>query len=234
MERLTSKCTLGDCPDVYRGEDNQLIVCGPEVADSQIPLGDDERAVQVPAVLVVEAAVRLADEVAWTDVQRMFRAFTESAFRFETLSVYQESGAQQESLEHFLATGEMTEQEEPNEWDRMVMAHRQQGRTMRRVHTVRLPLTDYLRWELSFHEATSHEEIRILNIDEHPEFAAIEELGDAWLFDDRVGVRLCYDEDGQVTHPELVEDDELGEYLAWRDKSWEVATPLSEFMAGVS
>lgn len=235
VERLTNTCSWGNCPEVHRSDDNRLIVSGPEISDPPVSLDEIERAVQIPAVLVVEAVTQLGDgQMTWTDLGRMFQAFTRSAFRFETLPRYEESGVAQESLEHFLATGEVPAQEEPNEWDRLVSSHREAGRSMRRVHTVRMPLTDYLRWELTFQHQTSNEEIRVLDLDQHSEFVAIEELGDAWIFDERVGVRLCYDEEGRATHPESLEDDEVATYLGWRDKAWQVATPLAEFMAELS
>lgn len=104
---------------------------------------------------------------------------------------------------------------------------------MRRVHTVRLPLTDYLRWELAY-QATNDEPIRILDLDQHPELAVIERLGDAWIFDERVGVRLDYDEGGRMTDIERLGQPQLAEYLPLRAKAWQAATPLATFLAAVS
>lgn len=117
-------------------------------------------------------------------------------------------------------------------WDRLVAGHLEAGRSMRRVHTVRPPLTEYLRWELAY-QATNDEPIRILDLDEHPELAVIEELGDAWIFDERVGVRLRYDEEGRMTDPERLDDEQLGEYLPLRDRAWQAATALDNFLAKV-
>lgn len=78
MNRLSNTSGGGRSPYVHRGDDNQLIMSGPEVTDPRIPLDEDERAVQLPAVLVIDAVAQLGDGPVWADVRRMLRAFSTS------------------------------------------------------------------------------------------------------------------------------------------------------------
>lgn len=108
MDRLSNPSGGGGSPYVHRDEGNQLVMSGPEVTDDpRIPLEGGERAVRVPAVLAIDAVIQLGGDLVWTDVERMLGSFTVSAFRFETLPRYEETGELRDSLEHFLATGQL-------------------------------------------------------------------------------------------------------------------------------
>lgn len=104
---------------------------------------------------------------------------------------------------------------------------------MRRVHLVRLPLSEYLGWEFAVQTASADagEDIRVVDLDDHPEFA--EGAEDFLLFDDRVAVRMRYDEDGRLVRPERIGQDGIERCRAWRDRTWGVAVPLNEFRARV-
>lgn len=232
IQRLTNDSEPHNSPHVHHDDDNHLVVSGVEVEDPEIDLDDQERAVRIPAVLVIDAVAQLGGELVWDDVERMFESFARSAFRVETLPFYAEE-SNLDALEHFVATGELIQFDELEDWLRLLADHRAAGRSIRRVHTVRLPLTEYLRWELTSQSQDDREETRVLDLGEYPELAEVEELGDAWIFDDRVGARLCYDDDAAFTHVERLADDELRAYRSWRERAWKAAVPVGDFMADV-
>lgn len=177
-------------------------------------------------MLAVEAVCQLAGEVTRTDLVRMLRLFSRSAFRLETLPVYLDDD-EQSLFDHWRATGEIVVDAADDEWKRMIAGHLTAGRTMRRVHLVRQPLTDYLRWELASQRELG-EDIRIVDLGEHPELA--DHHGDFWLFDNRVSVAMRYHADGRLIRCELIGDGDIDRCRAWRDLTWRAGAPLDDFL----
>jgi hypothetical protein len=103
---------------------------------------------------------------------------------------------------------------------------------VRRVHTVHaLRLNPYLRWEFASQAATNvpaGEDIRIVDLDRHPELAADE---DVWIFDDLVGVKMWQPTpDGANNGIARATAAELDAYRAWEADAWAVALPLVDFL----
>ena len=97
---------------------------------------------------------------------------------------------------------------------------------MRRVHTVNRPLTDYVRFELTLQQAHSvpaGEQVRVVEASLHPELARAD---DFWLLDDRVGVRLGYDDTGKLTHLRRMTTGEVDTARCVRDIAWAAGTDL--------
>jgi hypothetical protein len=78
-----------------------------------------------------------------------------------------------------------------------------------RVHILDQPLTDYLRFELYGYldSVAVASEIYVVDRDTHPDLADLHE--DFWLFDDEIGVRMFYDDEGNFLYPEPIDDIEL-------------------------
>ncbi|MGH8907095.1 MAG: DUF6879 family protein [Egibacteraceae bacterium] len=225
--RLTNDPRKEGSPHFYQAEDpSKLLVQGWHVADPGFVPPADEAVVEVPAALVVEAVCRLAGEVTRTDLVRMLRFFSRSAFRLETLLVYRDDD-EQPLFDHWRATGEIVVDTADEEWQRMIAGHLTAGRTMRRVHLVRQPLTDYLRWEFGS-QLEFGEDIRVVDLAEHPELA--DHPGDYWLFDDRIGVAMRYDADGRLLRCEPIGDSDIDRCRDWRDLTWQAGTPLGDFL----
>ncbi len=74
------------------------------------------------------------------------------------------------------------------------------------MHILDQPLTDYLRFELySYLESVAvGSEIYVADRDTDPSLAELHE--DFWIFDDEVGVRMYYDDEGHFLYPEVIED----------------------------
>src|SRR5207302_5571702 len=106
------------------------------------------------------------------------------------------------------------------------------GRRMERVHVVKEPLTEYLRYELEWGYADSveaGEDIRILPVaddwpDDLPRFAF-------WLFDSRRSAVMHYDDQRRFLGAELREDPEtVAQHCYWRDVAWHYAIPYMKYM----
>lgn len=52
---------------------------------------------------------------------------------------------------------------------------------------------------------------------------------DFWLYDDEIGVRMFYDNEGHFLYPELIDD--LGPYREMRDTALRHAEPLTDYLA---
>jgi hypothetical protein len=168
--------------------------------------------------------VRLEGET-WS---RYFRDFTSSAFRLELHPVYTMPGEADE-LRRF-QEGESPADNYHYAWLDTVAEARGAGKTMRRVRVVRRPLTTYIRYEFEWgfaYNVRAGEDIRVLDLTDHagPDLPD----HDFWLFDETTVVKMLYRPDGTQIGRELIEDPDLSVYLAWRDATWQAATPFSDY-----
>lgn len=116
----------------------------------------------------------------------------------------------------------------PEDWEDSpwVRSMTDAGKGLRRVHIVRSPLSDYLRFELGWGyvgNTRAGEEIRIIDL-------ADKEIGglpdhDFWIFDDSRVYRMHYSEDAEFLGAEPLSHDALPQYRAYRDMSWKHAIP---------
>jgi len=100
------------------------------------------------------------------DFEHRFHTFRYSAFRLETLQDYKGSG-EDDWIAAFTA-GAHTPPPDPaqDEWEAMIRANRRARKVMQRVHVVVEPLSDYLRFELTWMYGLSRavgEEIGIID-----------------------------------------------------------------------
>ncbi|ANZ18235.1 hypothetical protein O1L44_20455 [Streptomyces noursei] len=156
---------------------------------------------------------------------RLFETFERTAFRLETLAVY-DVEEEREEFEAFLAGKPMPPEWHDNPWVRS-MTNR--GKSVSRVHVLRSPLTDYLRYELSAYPGniTAGESIGIVDLAEQEVFGLPDH--DFWLFDDTDTYRMHYTEAGQFTGAELLHPDRLAEYRRHRDTAQAHAAPFAEY-----
>lgn len=103
---------------------------------------------------------------------------------------------------------------------------------MYRVHILSRPLTDYLRFELSWgyhRNMTAGEEFFILDTTnrENP----IPEAPDFWLFDESVISAMSYDGNGKYLGSDFLGEDQLARFLAYRDTALAHAVPFPEWWA---
>ena len=158
-----------------------------------------------------------------------FDSYRREAFRLETLPEYN-MGSERAEYELFLTTGKLDIPDD-DPWLTRVRQFRRTGRWIGRVHVIRGPLTNYLRYEFAVyrHTVAAGEDVRILDLVGRPDPGLPAE--DFWLFDDTAVVRMDYDSDGTQLGRELLEDVDPAPYVAWKRSALEDAQPFSEYYA---
>ena len=169
--------------------------------------------------------MRLEGE-AW---QQFFDTFKREAFRLETLPSYGVA-SEDEELQGFLATGQLAIPDD-DQWLVRMRQFRASGRWVGRVHVLRQPLSDYLRYELAVYDHTVRvgEDIRILDL------TGLADPGlpsfDFWLFDEARVVRMDYDAGGRQLGREWLEDVDPSPYVAWKRLALELSVPFLDYRA---
>jgi hypothetical protein len=159
--------------------------------------------------------------------RRFFDSYEREAFRLETLPSYGVA-SEDEELQSFLASGRL-DIPDNDPWLVRVRHFRDTGRWVGRVHVLRRPLSDYLRYEFAVyaHTVGVGEDVRILDQTgkADPGLPAF----DFWLFDDTRVVRMDYDAYGRQLGREWLEDVDPTPYVAWKRLVLDLAVPFREY-----
>ncbi|MBB1245757.1 hypothetical protein GL263_19660 [Streptomyces durbertensis] len=156
---------------------------------------------------------------------RLFETFERTAFRLETLDEY-DVEEEREEIARFLAGEDMGPDWDDNPWVRSMT---DEGKSVERVHVLRSPLTDYLRYELSAYPGNvkAGEDIGIIDLVEQTVSGLPDH--DFWLFDDRSVYRMHYTPEGRFVGGELLPADRLAEYQGYRDLALNHAVPFTTY-----
>lgn len=160
--------------------------------------------------------------------QAYFRDFKRSAFRLEVHQTYT-MPAEAETVGAFLA-GEPRPEDFNAPWHQTLREHAAAGRTMTRAKIVRRPLTPYSRYLFEWcipGNVAAGEDYQIIDLTGRSNPGLPEQ--DFWLFDEVTVVHLNYRPDGTQINRELIQQPDLGKYLAWRDLALESAVPFSAY-----
>lgn len=161
----------------------------------------------------------------------LFDSFASTAFRVETLPQYLVDEEAEEVRTYLRGDPAPDSIKTDNDWRTMIRSKVKEGGVISRVHLVESPLTDYLRYECEWGYAfntLAGERVDILDLTEvtyegpRPEF-------DFWLFDDRIGVRMFYGEDGRYEGADRVDDADLDQLRTWRDAVVAAAVPFADY-----
>jgi hypothetical protein len=165
------------------------------------------------------------------DLGELLSGFTRSAFRLETRQRY--TVDEEANLFAAFQRGEPLPDwtADNNPWLKMVTDHRTAGRTMQRVHLVRPPLSDYLRFEFTAQlpSVRAGEDIRVADLQAHPELAEL--TTDFWLFDDQTILIVHYDPDGRPQETSTGYDP--APYRSQRDRALSVSVPMTDYLAAL-
>jgi len=167
-----------------------------------------------------------------TELEALFDKFQHAAFRMETLPRYT-VGSEAERLRRYFAGEPLEIESGTREWLEFMAAEIGSGKRWHKVHILRSPISDYLRFECEWGYAVSTEygqEVLILDESERPRPAGIPDE-DFWLFDDDAVARLHYDAEGRFLGAELAESATLPAYRRYRDLALEVAEPFASWWA---
>lgn len=163
------------------------------------------------------------------ELTRLFDTFEHSAFRLEQLQTYlvpQEA----DEFEAFKA-GKPLPLATPatSPWLAKIASDTAAGKRWYRVRIVDHPLTDYTRHELRAYQsnAGAGEQINIVDRDTRPDLDRLRE--DFWLLDDRLVIRMRYDDEGHFLGADKADPSTLDLYRRNRDLVLDVAVPLHEY-----
>jgi hypothetical protein len=140
---------------------------------------------------------------------QLFDGFQRSAYRLETLQYYQ-ADSEAGPLRAFLAGQPQPELPGKDRWVSRIRDARAAGKTMSRVRVVAEPLSEYLRFELSWSyppNVAAGEDIRIMRHGT-AEILDLPEQ-DYWLFDSEVLVWFRYNSAGRLVGAEVEQDAEM-------------------------
>lgn len=158
-----------------------------------------------------------------------FDAYRHTAFRLETLPSYGVS-SEDDEFRSFLSTGRLDIADD-DPWLVRVRHFRATGRRVGRVHVLRRPLTDYLRFEFAVyaHTVPAGEDVGILDLTDRDDPGLPAQ--DFWIFDDVRVVHMDYDAGGRQLGRTLLEDVDPAPYVAWKRRALELAVPFEEYRA---
>ncbi|MFE3941403.1 DUF6879 family protein [Streptomyces sp. NPDC059118] len=160
----------------------------------------------------------------------LFDRFQREAFRLETLDDYSKSG-NVDAYHAFLA-GEPQPDDYNAGWVEELRSHTGKGKRVYRVHILRRPLTDYLRFELGWgyqKNMSGGEEFFILDITDRP--SILENVPDFWLFDSESVAVMNYDGTGKYLGSEVLPPERAPEFVGHRDLVLAHAEPFTEWWA---
>ncbi|MCH0567113.1 DUF6879 family protein [Streptomyces sp. MUM 2J] len=160
----------------------------------------------------------------------LFDAFEREAFRLETLDDYSKSG-NVDAYHAFLA-GEPQPDDYNAGWVEELRSHTGKGKRVYRVHILRRPLTDYLRFELGWgyqNNMSGGEEFFILDITDRPN--PLENVPDFRLFDSESVAVMNYDGTGKYLGSEVLPPKRAPEFAGHRDLVLAHAEPFTEWWA---
>lgn len=165
----------------------------------------------------------------------VFDRFRVTAFRLETLPRY--AGDEGDEFAAFLSGRPLPERSTRTvPWLRRVADTTAVGKQWRRVHVLRRPLTDYLRFEMLGYEANvdAGEDVRIADWGVHPELAALRR--DFWLFDaetpDAFAVPMHHDTIGRLLGFDITDEAPvIDQCRRERDRVLAVSVPFHEYTA---
>jgi hypothetical protein len=179
---------------------------------------------------------RRIDPLADDEFDRLFERFQHTAFRLETLQHY--SMPYEDSLLRGFLVGEP----EPvglNEkyawWRRLIADAVAVGKRVERIHVVAEPLSDYMRFQLTWlypGNADAGEDIRIIPTSSGRWPADLPGYGhDYWLLDSQTMALLHYDHEGRFVAVDLTDNEsQIAQANAWRDAALHRAIPYKEYM----
>jgi hypothetical protein len=170
--------------------------------------------------LAIERVISLRDDHAkgMIDMEygQLFDAFTDFAFRLETLPSYS-SPEDNEAIKRFRATGTMSEPADSS-WVAFVRASVATGKRIRRLRLISAVPTEYENFELQAYRFNmgAGEDIRVAH---RPEGA---QSKDFWLFDDQWIAYIRYSDVGEFLGAdveELVSQGEVGKWIRLFEKA---------------
>ncbi|MDV6012420.1 hypothetical protein F8178_08010 [Haloechinothrix sp. LS1_15] len=152
--------------------------------------------------------------------------FTSTLFRLETLPYYAVDSDAHDYYRYLAG-----ESEPSSTWPDVIRREVARGLYTYRVHVVRSPLTDYLRYEFEWgyvYNSLAGERIRIIDTAEHRKPDAVPDE-DFWLIGDEHLLLMHYDEHGAFKGASVGDTRLLPIYIAARDAAWSAGVDFNAY-----
>lgn len=175
-----------------------------------------------------------AELVPAEEFKEVFRRFRSSVFRFEALQCYT-SPDEEGVIAAFLEERPRPPDPGKEEWTSVVRTGRRNGRVFERVHVVTEPLTDYMRFELTWGYApnvAAGEDIRIVPVGLGEAWPADLPRHDFWLFDTAELYATCYHPDGTtwLGVERIRNSDDVLLACQWRETALDLGVPWERYI----
>jgi hypothetical protein len=171
--------------------------------------------------------------IAPDDFWEPFERFSYSVFRLEVLQSYA-APVEDLDLAAFLDGKPRPSNPGRDKWTATIAANRDAGKTQQRVHVVTEPLTDYMRYELTWGyepNAKAGEDIRIIPVPGSRLWPPLPK-SDFCLFDSSELFAMIYGPDGTWRGAEPVSDPHrIVEACRWRDAALHHAVPWQAYIS---
>jgi hypothetical protein len=156
--------------------------------------------------------------------------FSSTLFRLETLDLY-DVDTNGSDLNRYLAGEPGPDMARKGPWMDQIRSEVARGLHTYRVHVVRAPLSDYLKFEFAWGYRLNEqagEHIRVLDLaEQHEPGDLVSE--DFWLIDDDRAVVMRYSPAGQFLGAEIAPERDVPRYRAARDAAWAAAVPFTDY-----
>ncbi|MFG2815215.1 DUF6879 family protein [Streptomyces sp. NPDC048410] len=168
--------------------------------------------------------------LAGSEWRAFFDSMEREAWRLETLPVYSVP-QEAEAIREFADSG-VVDPAAVKPWVDRLHGYASAGRNVGRVHVVRRPLTEYLKFEFEHyrHNVAAGEDVRILDVTDRPDPLA--GAPDFWIFDQARVVLMQYEVDGTQVGREVYEGD-VTPFLELRRVAIAEAVPFEEYVKGI-
>lgn len=231
IDKRLTECGSGPtCPAAYPTDTAKWVMQGGKIsAHLRATLGvpDHEDAVEVTAAVIEQIRrqhhMDLEELGSW-----IIDNHERDVFRLETLDRYFVD-SDEADFRAYLAGAPAPDRAAKRGWLDWLAAAAAEGRTWRRVHIVRLPLTDYVRFEAEWcylDNSAAGEQIRIIDLSETDIDLDYLHLDDYYIVDGRAAV-LGYDGEGRFLHARVV--DNPSRLIEARDTLWNAAEPFAQW-----
>jgi hypothetical protein len=162
--------------------------------------------------------------------QYIDQRLTRSAFRLELLDRYDSLG-ERDYFTRYQKGEPVSALAAGRGWLKQLRAEAEAGIHNQRVHVLRTPLTDYLRFECAWgyaYNAQAGEDIRIIDLAERSLPAGLTDH-DFWLIDDQHAIVMHYEDDGQFVGAEPASPEQVCIYQQARKAAVTAAQPFASW-----
>lgn len=168
----------------------------------------------------------------WDRFEELWDAAKEEIFRLQLLNIYTVK-AEEEEFKNFKEGVSMQMDQELAKWLDTLKIKKAAGVRNINVQVVDLPLTDYLKFEISCYPMQEDVGREIFIIDRKSASALVLEFQDYWMFDRKNIVLMNYDVEGRFKNATFPEIDaiELAGYVRLKDELLKIAKPMREFFS---